>query len=558
MSKPPVTPRPAATVIIARDTREGMEVFMMRRSQQMVFVGGHYVFPGGGLDKSDSDPRWATLADSFSDAEASRILGVPQGGLAYWVAALRECFEESGLLLCHDERGELVTHDEAEFTGELAGLRARLIAGEISFADLLQARALRPALEHVAYLSHWITPHGNPRRFDTRFLITAVPLQQTASHDDGEADHHLWLRPDDALERHRNKEIQMIFPTIKTLEMLSQFPDTAALMSFARAPRHIPVILPRRAIGRDGERMIRPGDPPYAEIAKIDPNGAGKASYEIIPGVTTRLAPRVRRITAPNPGFMTGPGTNSYLIGDGDDIAVIDPGPPIEAHIQALLDEARGADGKGRIRWVLTTHTHMDHSPGAAMLKAHTGAELIGLPPPVHGNQDRDFKPDRVPPSDERLAIAGCTLRILHTPGHASNQACYLLEEEKLLFTGDHVMQGSTVVISPPDGDMIIYLESLRAVQTAEADWIAPGHGFLIAEPGKSIERIIAHRLQREAKVLDALQALGGGTLDELVVRVYDDVPAKVHPVASRSLHAHLLKLQADGRATKTGERWSL
>jgi glyoxylase-like metal-dependent hydrolase (beta-lactamase superfamily II)/8-oxo-dGTP pyrophosphatase MutT (NUDIX family) len=559
MSPPHPAPRPAATVIIARDTPQGLEVFMMRRSEQMVFVGGNYVFPGGALDASDHDAAWEALCEGLDAQQANDLLSLDEGGLAYWVAALRECFEESGLLLCRDAQGELVTHHDEALTGELAELRAALNAGKLRFLDLLRDRGLRAALDQVVYFSHWITPPGGPRRYDTRFFVTAVPLQQTASHDNAEADHHAWLRPADALERQRNGEIQMIFPTIKTLEVLAKFPDCAALMAYARTPRDIPAILPRRATGRDGRRVLRPGDAAYAEVGKLDPDLLGTASYEIIPGVTTRLSPRVRRITAPNPGFMTGPGTNSYLIGEGPDIAIIDPGPAIPAHVEALLAEAQ-RDG-GRVRWLLATHTHTDHSPAAAAIRERTGAELIGRPPPEHGNQDRQFLPTRVPESGERLAIAGCTLRVLHTPGHASNQVVYLLEEESMLFTGDHVMQGSTVVIGPPDGNMIDYFASLRAAQGLGAAWIAPGHGFLIADGRRAIARIIRHREEREAKVLAALRALsqeqGSGTLEELVVKAYDDVPAKVHPVASRSLHAHLLKLQAEGRVRRDGERWA-
>jgi len=550
-----LTPRPAATVIIARDTDDGLEIFMMRRTEQMVFVGGNYVFPGGGLEAADSDPHWASLCDGMEDAEANRLLGTSEGGLAYWIAALRECFEESGLLLCRDRRGELVTHDDAALTGELAELRAQLNAGKTSFANLLQAHRLRPALDQVAYFSHWITPIGAPRRYDTRFLVTAVPLNQTASHDGDESDHHHWIRPADALERQKKGEIQMIAPTIETLKTLAQFADSAALMAYARTPRDIPAILPRRATGRDGTRSLRPGDAAYAEVGKLDPGMDGTASYEIIPGVVTRLSPRVRRITAPNPGFMTGPGTNSYLIAAGKDVAIIDPGPALDVHIDALLAEAQ-RDG-GRIRWLLATHTHTDHSPAAQRIQNITGAKLIGRPPPEHGNQDREFAPDIEPANAERLLIAGCTVRAIHTPGHASNQVIYLLEEENMLFTGDHVMQGSTVVISPPDGNMVDYFTSLRTAQAAGAEWIAPGHGFLIADPKKAIDRIIKHRLERESKVLEALRTLGSGTLDELVVKAYDDVPAKVHPVAARSLHAHLIKLQSEGQVSRSGDRWT-
>ena len=406
------------------------------------------------------------------------------------------------------------------------------------------------------YLSHWITPSSRQRRYDARFFVAALPEGQSVTHDRTESDEHIWIRPADALTRHEAGQLPMITPTVKTLELLTRFRNVDEMVDYARSPHHADSRGQRHANGRDGMKLLSPGDSAYAEVGKLDPGGRGSATYEIIPGAVTRLSDRVRRLTAANPGFMTGPGTNSYLIQSGKDIAIIDPGPDIELHIRALLDEARGPAGDGRIRWLLTTHTHADHSPAAAAIRDQTGAEVIGLPAPKYGNQDREFRPDRIPAHGERIALGDCHLRVIHTPGHASNQACYLLEEERLLFTGDHVMQGSTVVISPPDGDMVVYLESLRHVQREDIDWIAPGHGFLIDHPREAIERIIQHRLQREAKVLAALRALGSADLDALVAKAYDDVPPRVHPVARRSLHAHLLKLAAEGSIRQSGEVW--
>jgi glyoxylase-like metal-dependent hydrolase (beta-lactamase superfamily II) len=267
----------------------------------------------------------------------------------------------------------------------------------------------------------------------------------------------------------------------------------------------------------------------------------------------------VRRLTAPNPGMMTGPGTNSYVLGQGGDLAVIDPGPAIETHVMALLDLAASLDG--RIRWIVTTHTHLDHSPAAQLLKDTTGAELIGMPPPPFERQDPTFKPERVPAHGERIELAGCVLRAIHTPGHASNHLCYLLEEEKLLFTGDHVMQGSTVVINPPDGDMRAYLTSLRALLEEDLAYLAPGHGFLIGQPHAEIGRLLKHRAGRETKIVDALRKAGPATLDALLPVAYSDVPARLYPPASRSLLAHLLKLEAEGSASRDQQepaRWRM
>jgi glyoxylase-like metal-dependent hydrolase (beta-lactamase superfamily II) len=192
-----------------------------------------------------------------------------------------------------------------------------------------------------------------------------------------------------------------------------------------------------------------------------------------------RLSPRIVRVTAPNPGVMTGPGTNSYLVGAGDDWAVIDPGPADEAHRQALL-----AAAPGPIRRILVTHTHLDHSPGAIELARATGAALLGQRARTRRDRTSASCPTASSSTANGLGFAdGSALRVIHTPGHASNHLCYLLEAEKTLFTGDHVMQGSTVVINPPDGDMALYLQALQALLDEDLDWLAPGHGFLVAQP---------------------------------------------------------------------------
>jgi glyoxylase-like metal-dependent hydrolase (beta-lactamase superfamily II) len=271
----------------------------------------------------------------------------------------------------------------------------------------------------------------------------------------------------------------------------------------------------------------------------------------IVPGVAVTVAPGIVRITAPNPGVMTGPGTNSYVVGNRE-LVLIDPGPAIESHIAAL----RAAVGD-RLKWIACTHTHLDHSPAAAALKHSTGARVAGTLTEQDGRQDGDFAPDALLGDGDTIAVEGATLRAVHTPGHVANHLCYLLEEQKLLFTGDHVMQGSTVVISPPGGDMQAYLNSLEKLLALDLAALAPGHGHLIETPHDEARRLIAHRLKREQKVADALAKRNPATLDELVTVAYDDVSDRLHPVARRSLHAHLIKLEREGRATLSGEHWA-
>jgi glyoxylase-like metal-dependent hydrolase (beta-lactamase superfamily II)/8-oxo-dGTP pyrophosphatase MutT (NUDIX family) len=535
---PPVAIRPAATIVVAREADRGLEVLMVRRPQAMVFAGGAHVFPGGAVDPADRDAALVAACVGLDDAEASRRLGIADGGLAYWICAMRECFEEAGLLYAY-EGGTLARFDSpARDAGE--------------FGAVVTSRGLRLAADRLAYLSHWITQAGRPRRYDTRFFIAAAPEHQRPMHDGNEAVSHDWMEPRDALERHARGELQLLFPTIKTLELLARFGRVDDALDYARSPRPMPPMAPRSAVGRQGPKLLVPGDYAYAEVGKLDPDGNGTASYEIVPGVVVGVAPRIRRLTAPNPGAMTGPGTNTYLLGDAESgIAVIDPGPLIESHIEAIL-----ASAAGRIEWILCTHSHVDHSPAAAPLQARTGATVLGMRARYPERQDPTFIPDRELAHGDRLEVAGFRLRVLHTPGHASNQLCFLEEDERLLFTGDHLMQGSTVVINPPDGDMATYLASLRLLLAEELDYIAPGHGFLMGRPHEMVERVLIHRQERENKVIAQLALHGPATLEALLPHVYEDVPLWMHPVASRSLFAHLLKLRDEGRAAEAAGMW--
>lgn len=263
----------------------------------------------------------------------------------------------------------------------------------------------------------------------------------------------------------------------------------------------------------------------------------------MVAGVARALSPLVRRIVAPNPGMMTGPGTNTYLVGI-DEIVVVDPGPADDAHLDAIV-----GCGGDRIRWIAVTHTHPDHAPGAQGLRERTGAEVLGF------SRRDGLAPDRQLRDGDSIDATEFRLRAVHTPGHASNHLCYHLGEERMLLSGDHIMDGSTVVIRPPDGDMTDYLASLEKVRALRLRSIAPGHGRLIEDPAAVIDWYVAHRLEREAKVLAALAAHGPATVDDLVPLVYDDVDPERYEVASHSLHAHLRKLGAEGRARGRGVR---
>jgi glyoxylase-like metal-dependent hydrolase (beta-lactamase superfamily II) len=248
--------------------------------------------------------------------------------------------------------------------------------------------------------------------------------------------------------------------------------------------------------------------------------------------------------------MMTGPGTNTYLFGI-DEVAVLDPGPLIESHLKEIEKVAPGP-----IRWVMVTHTHPDHSPAAMELAKRTGAELLGRPAPEGRHQDMSFIPNRILEDGDRIAIDGTEFEAIHTPGHASNHVCYLHTDLNWIFTGDHVIDGSTVVIDPPDGNMKHYLESLRKVKACRPATLAPGHGEIIDDPDRAINWIVDHRLEREAKIMAALRKNPGLTPTELVPYVYEDVDKRLYGLAERSLLAHLLKLQDDGVAGHQDDRW--
>jgi len=240
---------------------------------------------------------------------------------------------------------------------------------------------------------------------------------------------------------------------------------------------------------------------------------------------------------------MTGAGTNTYLLGD-EEVAVLDPGPAIPEHIDAILEAA--AD---RIRWIVCTHTHADHSPAWQAVAEATGAQVIGASPADDMFQDDTFRPANELQHDEVLSTSEFTLRAIHTPGHVSNHFCFFLEEEQMLFAGDHIMNGSTVVIIPPSGDMKDYIESLQLLLRYPLKLIAPGHGEMIEDSQAAVEWLVNHRLQRESKVITSLQRLGRSSLDDLVKVVYDDVDTSLHKMAELSLSAHLIKLQQENRA---------
>ena len=266
-------------------------------------------------------------------------------------------------------------------------------------------------------------------------------------------------------------------------------------------------------------------------------------------GKVVELSPLVRRITAGNGSVFTGPGTNTYLVGK-EEVTVIDPGPAMQEHIDVITAAAPN------IKQILVTHTHPDHSPGVRLLKENLDIPAYGMLTNSSKNQDQTFSPERILDDGEVFQEEEFSIEVVHTPGHASNHLCFILKEEKLIFTGDHIMNGSTVVIGPPDGNMKQYIQSLEKLKDYDIEKIAPGHGELLENPHEVADWIINHRLKREKKVFQALQEATKGTPDTLVEKVYDDVDSSLFPIAKASLLAHLIKLEEDQLIYSSGEEY--
>jgi 8-oxo-dGTP pyrophosphatase MutT (NUDIX family) len=263
--KEPVVPRPAATLSILRESAEGFEVLMMQRSMKADFMPGAYVFPGGGIEREDADPALFERCSGLDDAAASRLLRVEQGGLCYWVGAIRECFEEAGLLLCYDRRGALVTLDTPELEQRYVEYRAALNHGKLGFLEFLQREDLRMAVDRLTYFSHWITPLAAPKRYDTRFFAALVPAGQQPLHDDRELVDMVWVRPSLALAQEREGKLSLRKPTLDTLTSFVDAADCSALLCKLEAGQpHIRPILP--AVGADGSRVL-PGEKGYTEAS---------------------------------------------------------------------------------------------------------------------------------------------------------------------------------------------------------------------------------------------------------------------------------------------------
>ena len=541
----PVATRLAATVLLLRDApgnAEGIEVLMTRRSDKASFAPGAYVFPGGGIDALDA--QWHTAADrrpTQSDLHLTQA-----------IAAIRESFEELGVLLAR--------HADGPRKGLMADAQdIAAIDRHQPFVAQCTARGLRLAADSVFMLAHWITDRDLPRRFDVPFLVARMPEGQEPVADEAEQFEPVWVRPADALARHEAGQFFMIFPTIRTLQRLATFATTQAVFDALAHELPLWTSCPRAGTLAGKEARYMESDMPYGELALVCPDGQIVHPLDWQTERPVPLLRNVQRLTAPNPGVMTGPGTNSYLVGDpATGYIAVDPGPADPEHLDKLW-RAAGGD----IRMIVCTHSHPDHSPGAAPLQAlcvqagKARPPILGLPSAPTARTASTFTPDRSLQNNELLALDGQapegnithTLQVIHTPGHAANHLCLLLVEDALLFSGDHILNGSTTVVDPPDGNMADYLDSLDKLDAVCAEhgveFILPAHGYVLGNARGAIAKLKSHRLAREAKVLAAMQALPQGSMEDWVRHAYADVPPRMWPVAQRSLLAHVERIRA-------------
>ncbi|MEA2434101.1 MAG: endoribonuclease [Actinomycetota bacterium] len=410
--------------------------------------------------------------------------------LAERVCALREAYEEVGLFLGEGPISELGPSDADDpelFLNRCLELGITLHAG-----DLVPAGG-------------WVTPLGSPIRFDTRFYLAEADRAWVPEPDPSEVESWLWATPAESLDAMSRGELLMAPPTI---EMLQRLAGHSSIDDAFEALSHEPL------------------------------TGAGRV-------ISARLSPLVHLVMAPNPSVMTGPGTNSYIVGTGP-VAIIDPAVDDPEYLDALTRFARN------VRAILVTHRHEDHVGGIAAL-----VERYGCPVHAYGTEPAGGVDVSPLGEGDRLEVGGGSLLALYAPGHASDHLNFLLEGTKSLFAGDNILGQGTAVIAPPDGDMREYMRTLHRLRDLDLERIYPGH-FRPLDGGLAvIEEYIAHREQRKSQVLDALSG-GPSTVDEIVARAYTDTPQNLHPVARYQTLAMLELLEDEGRVEPAGERWRL
>ena len=560
---------PAATVLLLRDTPHGIQVLMTRRSMTASFAPGAYVFPGGKVD--DIDQKHAVVQVSTAQAATQLVaqrVTQTDALCTQVLAAIRESFEELGILLAKKPGGAWCNQADVDALDRQTG-----------FYDQMQAKGYTLQADGVYLLAHWVTDRDLPRRFDVPFLVARMPEGQTPVADETEQFAPEWVQPAQALARYAEKQFFMIFPTLRTLERLQAFTTVDAVLQACASEQPLWTSCPRAGLLGGQEARYMEHEAAFGELAMVSPDGQIVHHLDWQHERPVQLLQHVMRLTAPNPGLMTGPGTNTFIVGTPDlGYVVIDPGPYDMGHVQRILDAT-----DGDINAIICTHSHADHSPAALPLQAlvveasntvpgdlmgefarHI-CPILGLPSEPTARDNAYFEPNVVLQNNELLEqyfrpqrgknAFKITLQVVLTPGHAANHLCIMLQEDGLLFSGDHILNGSTTVVNPPDGNMNAYLDSLDSLSAAcdehSIDFILPAHGYVIGQAKTAIAQLKAHRLKREAKIMVVMQAMPDGTLDDWVPLAYDDVDERIWPVAKRSLLAHVERIQGLTQALK-------
>ena len=506
----------------------GFEAFLLRRTAELEFAPGAYVFPGGSVDARDADPGvgWA----GPGPADFAALLDVPPDrARALVCAAVRETFEESGVLLAGASHDDLVSDSAA-----LAADRHALLAGTASLAEVLGRRGLVLRTDLLTPWARWITPEASPRRFDTWFFAAALPPGQAATAapeghaDPGESESGAWLRPASALEAARAGQMTLLPPTAVTLGELAGHADVPAILAH-RPGDH--------AAAAQGDRRGRAGAAGAAADWAADWARArrGTGVTTVTPGIDGFRTPRATCLLAPNPSPMTLDGTNTWLIAEpgSSSVVVVDPGPDDEGHLRRV--HAAAVAGDRRVAKILLTHGHPDHSAGAARFAALTGAPVQAADP-AHR-----LGPEGLADGDV-VTAAGCELRVVASPGHSADSVCLLLPADGALFTGDTVLGRGTTVIAG-DGNLGDYLRSLAQLRdlagAREVGLLLPGHGPMLTDPLGTLDYYLSHRQERLDQVRSALAA-GAKTPAEIVAMIYTDVDPSVWPAAEWSVRAQL------------------